>query len=77
MDDVVTIQRVIPPNEVSKNPASMQKESDTGVVNRDTKATTAVIDAATFTSVNGQQWLNLVRGRASSDDEIERCTSVS
>ena len=31
------------------------------IVNRDTKATTAVIDAATFTSVNGQKWMNLVR----------------
>ena len=62
---------------MSKYPASMQKEIGTSIVNRDAKPTTAVIDAAAFTSVNGQQWLNLVRGRASSDDEIERCTSVS
>ena len=54
----------------------MQKEFGTSIVNRDTKATTAVIDAAAVTSVNGQKWMNLVRGRASSDDEIERCTSV-
>ena len=55
----------------------MQKEIGTSIVNRDAKAITAVIDAATFTSVNGQQWVNLVRDRASSDDEIERCTSLS
>ena len=65
MDDVDTIQRMIcPPNEVNKNPASMQKEIGTSIVNRDTKAITAVIDAATFTSVNGQKWVDLVRGRA-------------
>ena len=55
----------------------MQKEIDTSIVNRDVKAVTAVIDAATFISVNGQKWVNLVRGRASSDDEIERWTSLS
>ena len=44
-------------------------------MNRDTKAFTGVIDAATFTSVNGQQWVDRVRRRASSDDEIVRCTS--
>ena len=57
-------------------PASTQKEFGTSIVNRETKATTAVIDAASVTSVNGQKWMKLVRGRASSDDEIERCTSV-
>ena len=61
---------------MNKNPVSMQHEIGTSMVNRDTKATTAVIDAATFTSVNGQKRMNLVRGRASRDDEIERCTSV-
>ena len=59
------------------NPASMQKEFGTSIVNSDTKATTAVIDAAAVTSVNGQKWLNLVRDRASIDDEIETCTSLS
>ena len=53
----------------------MQKEIGTSIVNRDAKPTIAVIDAATFTSVNGQKWLNLVRDRTSSDDEIERWTS--
>ena len=55
---------------MNKYPPSMQKESDTSIVNRDAKPLTAVIDAATFTSLNGQKWMNL------SDDEIERCTSV-
>ena len=39
----------------------MQKEIGTSIVNRDTKATTAVIDAAAVTSVNGQKWMNLER----------------
>ena len=62
---------------MNKYPTSMQKEFGTSIVNRDTKATTAVIDAAAVTSVNGQKGMNLVRDRASCDDEIERCTSVS
>ena len=62
---------------MNKYPASMQKEIGTSIVNRDAKPTTAVIDAAMFTSVNGQKWMNFVRDRASSDDEIERCISVS
>ena len=61
---------------MNKSPASMRKEIDTSIVNRNAKPLTAVKDAATFTSVNGHKWMNLVRGRASSDDEIERCTSV-
>ena len=61
---------------MNKYPTSMQKEFVTNIVNRDTKATTAVIDAAAVTSVNGQKWVNFVRDRASSDDEIERCTSL-
>ena len=45
---------------MNKYPASMQKVIGTSIVNRDAKATTTVIDAATFTSVNGQKWMNLV-----------------
>ena len=33
----------------------MQKEIGTSIVNRDAKPTTAVIDAAAVTSVNGQK----------------------
>ena len=54
----------------------MRKEIGTSIVNRDAKPFIEVIDAATLTSVNAQQWVNLVRDRASSDDEIARCTSV-
>ena len=61
---------------MNKYPISMQKEIGTSIVNRDAKPTTAVINAATFTSVNGQKWMNLVSDRASSDDKIEMCTSV-
>ena len=46
----------------------MQEEMCTSIVNRDAKPIAAVIDAATFTSVNGQKWMNLVRDRASGDD---------
>ena len=62
MDDVDTMQRVIClPYEVNKYPAPTQKEIGTSIVYRDTKPLTAVVDAQTFTSVNGQHWLNLVR----------------
>ena len=61
MDDVDTMQRVIClPYDVNKYPPSTQKEIGTSIVYRDAKPLTAVIGAATFTSVNGQQWLNLV-----------------
>ena len=62
---------------MNKNPAPMRKEIDTSIVDRDTQHITAVIDAAAVASVNGQKWVNFVRDRASSDDEIERWTSVS
>ena len=39
----------------------MQKEIGPNIGNRDTKATTAVINAAAGTSANGQKWMNLVR----------------
>ena len=40
---------------MNKYPTSTQKEFGTSIVNRDTKATIAVIDAAAVTSVNGQK----------------------
>ena len=50
---------------------SQRREREGDIVNRETKAITAVFDAATFTSVNGEKWVNLVRDRASSDDGRE------
>ena len=77
MHDVdTTVCDLSPPSEMNKYPTSTQKEFGTSIVNRGANATTAVIDVAAVTSVNGQKWMNLVRGQASSDDEIERWTSV-
>ena len=39
------------------------------------KAITAVIDAAVFSSVIGQKCMDLLKGRESSDEVIERWTS--
>ena len=40
----------------------MRKEIDTSIVDRDAKPTTAVIDSAAVTRVNGKKWVYLVRG---------------
>ena len=53
----------------------MRKEIDTSIVDRDAKPTTAVIDSAAVTRVNGKK-VGESR-RASSDDESERWTCVS
>ena len=47
---------------MNKSPAPMRKKIDTGIVDRDAKPIAAVIDAAAVTSVNGQKWVNFVRG---------------
>merc|ERR1712136_682181 len=72
-----TLQRAISiiQKEMAKNPAFLQEKIDTQNMNNVVAALTAVVDAASFSSVDKQKLVALVQSRQSSNDDDDELSA--